>query len=165
MGFEENALKKERIFPQVYERPGKGYLQESPELHTQVNSKNLAQWYLPKQADLDKILKIIQWKVLKGTHLPFTVKEIQAGYLASPHFKDVYFYLACNKLPPQKAAIRRSEALAERYLLLDSLLFRLNTIPGKKSAVLALPESCIYRIITLYHSSILRNIEVSLKCI
>ena len=25
---------------------------------------------LPKQADIDKILKIIQRKVLKGTHLP-----------------------------------------------------------------------------------------------
>ena len=39
---------------------------------------------LPKQADIDKILKIIQRKVLKGTHLPVTMKEIQAGYLISP---------------------------------------------------------------------------------
>ena len=33
-----------------------------------------------KQADIDKILKTIQRKVLQGTHLPVTVKEIQAGY-------------------------------------------------------------------------------------
>ena len=46
--------------------------------------------FLTKQADIDKILKGIQRKVLKGTHLPVTVKEIQAGYLVSPYFKDIY---------------------------------------------------------------------------
>ena len=46
------------------------------------------QKFLPKQADIDKILKIIQRKVLKGTHLTVTVKEIQAGYFISPYFKD-----------------------------------------------------------------------------
>ena len=48
-------------------------------------------------------------KALKRTHIPLTVREIQAGYLTSPYFKDVYLYLACNKLPPHKAAIRRAE--------------------------------------------------------
>ena len=32
--------------------------------------------------DIMKILKIIQREVLKGTHLPVTIREIQAGYLA-----------------------------------------------------------------------------------
>ena len=31
---------------------------------------NLIQKFLPKQADIDRILKAIQRKVLKGTHLP-----------------------------------------------------------------------------------------------
>ena len=75
--FHENTPHQEGITNKVYERPGKEYLQESLELHMQVNSKNLVQSYLPKQADLDKILKIMQKKVLKGTHLPLTVKEIQ----------------------------------------------------------------------------------------
>ena len=57
-----------------------------------------------KQADVDEILNIIQRKVLK-THLPVTVKEIQAGYLISPYFKDLYLYLAQNKLPNTKSAI------------------------------------------------------------
>ena len=64
-------------------------------------------------------MKIIQRKVLKGTHLHVTVKEIWAGYLNSPYFKDVYLYIAHNKLPLHKAAIRRTETLAERYVLLD----------------------------------------------
>ena len=79
-------------------RPGKDYLQDSPELHTQVDSKNLVQRHLPEQADVDKILKIIQRKVLRGTQLPVTVKEVQAGYLNNPHFKDVYLYLMAEQI-------------------------------------------------------------------
>ena len=32
-------------------------------------------------------------------HLPLTIKEIQAGYLSSPYFKDLYLFLSQNKLP------------------------------------------------------------------
>ena len=78
-----------------------------------INTGNLIQKFLPKQTDIDKILKVIQIKVLKGTHLPVEIKEIQAGYLNSPYFKDIYLYLAQNKLPISKAAIRKVETLAE----------------------------------------------------
>ena len=46
---------------------------------------------LSKQADIDKILKIIQ--SLNGTHLPVTVMEIWTGYLISPYIKDLYLYI------------------------------------------------------------------------
>ena len=78
-----------------------------------VNTCKLVQKFLPKQADIDKILKIIQRKIIKGTHLPVTIKEIQAGYLVSPYFKDIYLYLAQNKLPRTKTAIQKEETLAE----------------------------------------------------
>ena len=39
--------------------------------------------------DIDKILEMIQRKVLKGTCLPNKIKEIQAGYLCIPYFKDL----------------------------------------------------------------------------
>ena len=59
---------------------------------------NLIQMFLPKQTDIDKILKVIQRKVLKGTYLPVELKEIQAGYLNRLHFKDIFLYLSENKL-------------------------------------------------------------------
>ena len=57
-----------------------------------------------------------------------------------------------NKLPTSKTAIRKVETLAERYILLDSLLF--TSIPEKETAVLAVPEMHADKIITLYHSSL-----------
>ena len=62
---------------------------------------------LPKQTNIDKILEVIIKKVLKGTHLPLTIKEIQAGYLNSIYFKDIYLYLAQNRLLVKKAAIKK----------------------------------------------------------
>ena len=46
-------------------------------------------------------------------HLSIMVKEIQAGYLSSSYFKYIYLYLAQNRLPSSKAAIRKVEMLAE----------------------------------------------------
>ena len=107
---------------------------------------------MPKQTDIDKILEVIQRKVLKGTHLPVEVKEIQAGYLCSPYFKDSYLYLSQNKIPSSKSAIRKLETLAEKYVLLDSLLFRISS--EKETAALVIPETCADKIITLYHKSL-----------
>ena len=87
---------------------------------------------------------MIQRKVLKGTHLPAEIKEIQAGYLTSTHFKDFYLYLSQNKLPTSKTAIRKVEMLAERYILLYSLLFKI--APEKETTVLAVPKHAQIRL-------------------
>ena len=70
-----------------------------------MKTGRLVQKFLPKQTDIDKILKIIHRKVLKETYLPVIVKKMQAGYLVSSYFKDLYLYLAQNKLPITKSAI------------------------------------------------------------
>ena len=82
------------------------------------------------------------------------IKDIQARYLVSFYFKDIYLYLAQNKLPSTKLAIRKTEALAEKYILLDSLLFKIVSSPEKETVVFAIPEVCTDKIITLHHSSL-----------
>ena len=105
---EENLPFQENIISKVYERPDKSYFQEPIELKDLIDTNNIIQQFLPKQTDIDKILEIIRKKVLKGTHLPLMIKEIQAGYLNSSYFKDIYLYLAQNRLPAKKAAIKKS---------------------------------------------------------
>ena len=134
------------------QRLDKSFFQEPKELGDLINKGNLIHKYLPKQTDIDKILEVIQRKVLRGTHLPVKIKEMQAGYLHSSYFKDLYLYLSQNKLPSSKVTIKRVETLAETYILLDSLLFKIN--PEKETAVLTVPETCIDMIIILYHSNL-----------
>ena len=44
--------------------------------------------------------------------------------------------------------MRRWKYFAEKYILSDSLLFKLIAIPGKEAALLAIPETCADKIIT-----------------
>ena len=124
---EENSPFQEGIISEIYERPDTSYVQEPQELKDLIDTTKLIQKFLPKQTDIDKILDIIKRKVLKGTHLPLMIKEIQAGYLSSPYFKDLYLFLSQNKLPSKRSAIKKVETLAESFVLLDSLIFKLVT--------------------------------------
>ena len=94
--FEENSPFQEGIMSEMFQRTDKSFLQEPKELGDLINKGNFIHKYLPKQTDIYKILKIIQRKVLKGTHLPIKIKEIQAGYLCSPYLK-ICIYI-CHKI-------------------------------------------------------------------
>ena len=144
---EENSPFQEGIISETYERPDTSYVQEPYELKDLIDTSKLVQKFLPKQMDIDKILDIIKRKVLKGTHLPITIKEIQAGCLSSPYFKDLYLLLSQNKLPSKRSSIKKVETLAENFVLLDSLLFKLVTTPDKETALLAIPEICIDKLL------------------
>ena len=147
INFEEYPLYQEGIISEMYERPDKSYIQEPSELK-----------------DLIDTTKLVQRKVLKGKHLPLTIKEIQAGYVTSPYFKDIYLYLSQNKLPNKRSAICKTENLAERFLLLDSLLFKLVTTPERETVLLAVPEVCADKIITLYHTGLFAGHLGVIKC-
>ena len=151
--FKENSTFQEGIMSETYQRLEKSFFQEPKELGDLINKENFVHKYLPKQTDIDKILKIIHRKVLKGTHLPIEIKEIHVGYLCNPYFKDIYLYLSQNKLPSSKLAIRKLETLAEKYVLLDSLLFKISS----EIEYLAGPETCTDKIITVYHKICLQD--------
>ena len=128
-----------------------------------INTTKLVQKYLPRQTDIDKILDVIKRKVLKGTHLPLTIKEIQAGYLTSLHFKDKYRYLAQNILPRNRHARQKVENLSDRYVLLNSMLFKINPTPGKEKTLLDIPEVCVDKIIMLYHAALFAGLQGVIK--
>ena len=91
---------------------------------------------------------------MKGTHLTLTIKEIKAGYLSSPYFKDLHLFLLQNKLLSKRSSAKKVETLAESFVLLDFLIYKLVTMPDKEAAVLAIPEICIDKIIALYHTNL-----------
>ena len=154
MDIKENAPHQEGIITEAYIAPDQSYLKQPQELIKLVNTSKFVQKHLLQQADIDKILNVIKRKVLKVTHLPLTIKEIQAGYLNSPFFKDLYRYLVQNIMLSKCHASHKVEMPAESFILLDSLLYKLITVPNKEKALLAIPENCIEKIIKLYHSSL-----------
>ena len=95
--FEENSPHQEGIISEMYISLDQSYFERPKELIDLEDTSKLVQRNLTKQTDIDKILDVIKRKVLKGTHLPLTIKEVQAGYLNSLYFKDTYTYLAQNE--------------------------------------------------------------------
>ena len=71
---EENSPLQEGIISEIYERLDTSYVQEPHELRDLIDTTKVIQEFLPKQMDIDKILDIIKRNVLKGTHLPLTIK-------------------------------------------------------------------------------------------
>ena len=59
IAFQENSLYQEGIISKAYQRPDKSYFQEPRQLESLVNTGKLVQKFLPKQAGINKILKVI----------------------------------------------------------------------------------------------------------
>ena len=135
----------------MYKSPDKSYLEQPQELSDLVDSTKIIHKYLTKQVDIDKILNIIKRKVLKGIHLPLTIKEIQAGYLSSSFSRT---YLCAWHTISCQTKKHKVLSLSQNYVLLDQLLFKLIMILDKEKAMLAIPESCMDKIISLYHNSL-----------
>ena len=62
-----------------------------------------------------------------------------------------------------KTTVCKVEMLAERYILLDSLLFKIVTTPEKESALLAIPDKCGDKTNMLYHSSLFAGHQGMMK--
>ena len=73
--FDENSPFQEGVISERYHRPDKSFFQEPQELESLISTGRLIQKVLLKQVDIDKILKVIQGKVLKATHLPVIIKK------------------------------------------------------------------------------------------
>ena len=61
-----------------------------PVLEEMIPDGSLIHKHLPKQVDIDKILTQINRKYLRRMHLPRSLKDMQAAYMQSPHFCDIY---------------------------------------------------------------------------
>ena len=66
-------------------------------------------------------------------------------------------------MPHISHARHKVEMLAESFILLGSLLFKLITTPNKEKTLLAIPENCIDKIIELYHSSLFVGHQGAIK--
>ena len=102
LDIKENSPFQEGVISETIQRSDKRFFQKPKSLDDIIDMGNLIHKFLPKQMDIDRILQIIQRKVLKDKHLPIEIKEIQAGYLHSPYFKEIYQYLSLNKIPHSK---------------------------------------------------------------
>ena len=155
-GLEQDLLPEIPEVEQEHKLPDPKDFVVPPTLAEQVDQDEITAKYLPKQVDLDKVVKQVQQKLLRKIHFPTTLKDMQAAYLNSPYFKDIYVYLNQNKVPTQARRIARVNAVAYNYFILDHLLFKVEPDDtGEMVGKLCIPSSKVDTLLQLYHSSVM----------
>ena len=127
-----------------------------PPTLSEVNKgKTLVAKRMPKQSEIDRLMKHINKKILRDTRYPESLKDLEAAYTSSAAFRDIYIYLRYNRLPTTKQAAKRIEHLSQDYYVLGKLLFR--RIMHKSSPdpipVLCIPPSRFDNILDYYHDT------------
>ena len=103
---------------------------------------NMVRRLLPKQVDLNKFLKNLEYKVIHDYKIPLSVKELRAEYQSSPWFQDIYKYVKtgfCRYTGHAKFAFKKS---CEDYFLINDILFKLkyDSNMDEMTTVLCIPE-------------------------
>ena len=88
--------------------------------------------HIPQQSDIDKIVKSIESCVIHRLELPIQAQDLVKVYQTSTHFWDVYHYITDEKLPSGAKAQACMQAEALNYVVINNLLFRIDTHKDKK---------------------------------
>ena len=83
--------------------------------------------HIPRQSDIDKIVKNIETCVIHRLELPFQVQDLIKAYQHSTHFHDIYQYITDGKLPSSVKAQNCIRAEALNYVVINNFLFRIDT--------------------------------------
>ena len=161
LGKDEDALDPEICMPNDID------FIKPPPLEELVDPTKVKQTFIPKQGELTKLLKQINTRILRGTHLVHDLRNLKAAYLTSPHFRHIYIYLCQNKVPLNRLAARRIEVNSRNYMMLDGLLFKIvSTDTGEDDVnnVLCVPTSKAHILMDYYHSSVMDGHSGITKC-
>ena len=93
---------------------------------------------------------------------------MQAAYLNSPHFRDMYLAIGMNKLPNTTRSAKKLENDLRNaiYMIHGGLLYKyIQTVTGDSEPVLCIPVSKIDIFLELFHSSILSGHMGMSKCV
>ena len=150
----------------VFKKPEITDFEIPPVLEEMIPDGSLIHKHLPKQADIDKIVTQINRKYLRRMHLPCNLKDMQAAYMQSPHFCDIYNAIMFNRYPKHRKAIEKlHQAMLSQYVIQGGLLYiYLKNNFGEQEPVLCVPPSKIDIFLDQYHTSLLGGHSGITKC-
>ena len=156
----------EDIVEPVFKRPEMADFEIPPVLEEMIPDGSLIHKHLPKQADVDKILTQINRKYLRRMHLPCSLRDMQAAYMQSPHFCDIYNAIMFNRYPKHRKAIKKlQQAMLSQYVVQGGLLYvYMKNNFGEQEPILCVLPSKIDIFLDQYHTSLLGGHSGITKC-
>ena len=112
--------------------------------------------HIPRQSDIDKIVKNIETCVIHSLELPIQAQYLVKAYHHSTHFCDIYQYITDGKLPSSVEAQNCIRAKALNYVVINNFLFRIDTQKDRdldkgNLFLLVIPEKYEPIIFNTYH--------------
>ena len=83
--------------------------------------------HIPRQSDIDKIVKNIERHVIHSLELPIQAQDLVKVYQHSTHFHDIYQYITDGKLPSSVKMQNCIRGEALNYVVINHFLFRIDT--------------------------------------
>ena len=116
--------------------------------------------HIPRQSDIDKIVRNIETCVIHSLELPIQAQDIIKAYQQSTHFCDIYQYITDRKLPSSVKVQNCIRAQALNYIVINNFLFRIDTQKDRdldkgNLFLLVIPEKYESIIFNMYHDSLL----------
>ena len=116
--------------------------------------------HIPRQSDIDKIVRNIEKCVIHSLELPIQAQDLVKAYQTSTHFHDFYQYITDGKLPSSSKARNCTRTEALNYVVINNFLFRIVTQKDKdidkgNLFLLVIPEKYEPNIFNTYHDSLL----------
>ena len=116
--------------------------------------------HIPRQSDIDKIVKSIESPVIHGLELPIQAQDLIKAYHTSTHLRDIYHHITDGKLPSGTKAQNCIYAKALNYVVVNNFLFRIDTRKDKERDkgnlfLLVIPKKYEPIIFHTYHDSLL----------
>ena len=82
--------------------------------------------HIPRQSDIDKIVKNIETRVIHSLELPIQAQDLVKMYQNSTRFCDIYQYITDGKLPSSTKAQNCIRAKALNYIVINHFLFSID---------------------------------------
>ena len=82
--------------------------------------------HIPRQSDIDKIVRNIETPVNHSLELPIQAQDLIKAYQHSTCFHDIYQYITDGKLPSSIKAQNYIIADALNYVVINNFLFRID---------------------------------------
>ena len=114
--------------------------------------------HIPRQSDIDKIVRNIETHVIHGLELPIQAQDLVKAYQTSTRFHDIYQYITDGKLPSSSKAQNCIRAKALNYVVINNFLFQIDTQKDKDiDKFIFVGNSRKYKpiIFNTYHDSLL----------
>ena len=116
--------------------------------------------HIPRQSDIDKIVRNIETCVIHSLELPIQVQDLIKAYQHSTRFRDIYQYITDGKLPSSVKGQNYIRAEALNYVVINNFLFRIDMQKDRdldkgNLFLLVIPEKYEPIIFNTYHNSLL----------